>query len=503
MWVFSGITVALFLGLAFFTAYMKREEIMANWSKYRTDPLYMFAAPLFKPAEDPRSPVQFAADNFKDNIMAMITKIFGVFLQPIFKIFGIFIDSLNQTSSGLFNIKAFLANMRDKWNKITDPFMRRFYTIFHRFRVTFIHLFTSMQRTLGVAVSSIYSGLSVITTMLSFLDLIVNVIIVILFTLIILMILPPFILLPFLPLILICIFMISQTASAAGVGGLAGTFCFQKGTQIEMLEATKSIEQIEIGETLKTGGTVLGVMKFSEKADDLFSIHGVVVSGTHIIYQEGKPCHVKDHPDAIPYTNEVTELYCLITSDRKIPVQSTTGSLLFADWEEFSEEEEQQRWNLEVFRILNPDLHPVYKQDCTEENLQSEAVFSEDTRIGEKPIQDIRPGDLVPDTDGSYTQVTGIVQIHESEVLTSHPIGKDVYMSSAVWSLGKNGVWEQTKGKLSAPRLKKWYSLFTKSGTFQIHTDEGEKLVRDFTDVGSDRISDTYDWVLASLLKKK
>jgi hypothetical protein len=271
-----------------------------------------------------------------------------------------------------------------------------------------------------------------------------------------------------------------------------------------MLEATKSIEQITIGETLRTGGTVLGVMKFSEQANDLYSIHGVVVSATHIVYlEDGTPCHVRDHPDAKPYTEETTELYCLSTSDRIIPVQSFAGSLRFADWEEFAGEEEQQRWNMEVFRILNPDVHSVYKPNCSKETLHSEAVCSEHTRIGEKYIHEIRPGDLVPDTDGTFTVVTGTVQIHESEVRTAHPIGKDAYVSSAVWSLGKHGVWEQTNGNLSAPRLKKWYSLFTKSGTFQIHTEEGTRLVRDFTDVGSDRIADTYDWVLASLVEKK
>jgi hypothetical protein len=158
---------------------------------------------------------------------------------------------------------------------------------------------------------------------------------------------------------------------------------------------------------------------------------------------------------------------------------------------------------MDVFRILHPDLHTVYKSDCSEETLQSEAVCSEDTYIGTTRIQDIRPGDRVPDTNGTYTVVTGTVQIHESEVRTAHPIGNGAYISSAMWSLNEQGLWEQAKGNLSAPRLKKWYSLFTKSGTYQIHTDKGTRCVRDFTDVGSDRISDTYDWVLASLVEKK
>ena len=95
----------------------------------------MFAAPLFKPSDDPRSPVQFATDNFYDNIMMIVTRVFGVFLVPVFKVFRLFLDSLLQTSDGLFNIKALLANMWNKWNKLVDPFMRRFQTVFHQFRL--------------------------------------------------------------------------------------------------------------------------------------------------------------------------------------------------------------------------------------------------------------------------------------------------------------------------------------------------------------------------------
>ena len=160
MWAFVGITLALFFGLAFFSAYVRREEIMANWKTYRSDPLYMAAAPLFKPKDDARSPVKFAIDNFFDVVMMKVHNVFQVFLEPIFKILRLFLDLLTQTGDGLFNIKALLANMWDKWNKIVDPFMRRFQTVFHRFRVTFIKMFSAMQKTLGIAVSSIYAGLS-------------------------------------------------------------------------------------------------------------------------------------------------------------------------------------------------------------------------------------------------------------------------------------------------------------------------------------------------------
>lgn len=501
MWPFIGLTVALCAALSFLAGYMRREEIMANWSKYRSDPLYMFAAPLFKPDGDPRSPVQFASDNFFDNISMMVTKVFAVFLEPIFKIFKLFVDSITQTSDGLFNIKALFANMWDKWNKMVDPFMRRFYTVFHRFRVTFIKLFSSMEKSYGVAISSIYGGLSVIYTMLSFLDLMVNIVIAILITLIILVLLPPFVLIPLIPLILLGIFMVSETASAGGVEGMASIFCFAKATLVETQSGPQTIESLSIGDRFKNNEYVLGTMKFDVNSDELFELYDIIVSGTHIVYQNGKPIHVKDHKDAKPYKGKPqTELYCLITTDRKIPVVGKYGIVQFADWEEFQTDVDLQTWHKQVFRTLNTEATEYTPPSM--DVLYSESVFSEYTRIqgknGPKYIKDILPGDYIKDGNG-FTRVNGIVHVDASEVRKSVAISNGALMSIAAWYF-ENGVWKQTSNaKKFGEGGHSWYSLFTESGTFQIHTTKGLKTVRDFTDIGPDHIHETYDWVLQSL----
>jgi hypothetical protein len=63
----------------------------------------------------------------------------------------------------------------------------------------------------------------------------------------------------------------------------------------------------------------------------------------------------------------------------------------------------------------------------------------------------------------------------------------------------KNGEWAQPKTTLPV-KEEVWYSLFTESGTFLL-LEPGYigTAVRDFSDVGADRIHDTYDWVLDSL----
>lgn len=506
MWGFLGLTVVLFLGLAFFSAYMRREEIMANWGNYKSDPLFMFAAPLFKPSDDPRSRIKFATDNFFDVISTMIKNTFMVFLEPVFKIFKIFTDSLTQTSGGLFNLKALLANMRDKWNKMVDPFMRRFYTMFHRFRVTFVKLFSSMQKSFAIAVSSVYAGIATIQSMLSFFDLIMTIIIVILCILIVMVILLFFVLAPFMPMILGVIAMISATAMGGAVGGMAATFCFAKGTYVQTKQGANPIETIKIGDKLSTNADVLAIMEFVTDAKDLYDLYGVTVSGSHIVYHNNIPCHVSAHPDAILLEEKASiQLYCLITSDHKIPIVTAQGITTFADWEEISDIKELQKWNYDVFCKLNPNYISSYDVKSVSKNiLMSEALFSEHTQVlckqGHISIKDLVPGDCILHSDGTHAYITGIVRMNASEVSKTISLGNDEYMSNAVWYYDtKNGIWSQSDDESHTQNTGIWYSLFTTSGIFQIKTEKGLLTVRDFTDIGPDHIHESYEWILKSL----
>lgn len=500
MWALVGLTTGLCMGLVFFSAYMKRDEIIANWSRYKQDPFYMFAAPMFKPSDDPRSRLQFAVDNFYDNVLVLLHKVFAVFLEPVFKVFKLFTDSLVQSLEGLFNIKAILGNSWNKFNQMTDIFMRRFQNVFHQFRVTFIKLHASIEKSFGVAVASIYSGLSTIYTMLSFMDLMVRIVLIALGIMMIMMIFLPFLLLPFIGLILSVIVVISNSPFSESIGGMAEVFCFAKGTRVEMSTGSKPIEEVKLGDRLRVGGTVKGCMRFLTSFCDMYTLHGVYVSGTHIVFQNDQPIHVRDHPDAKACHGSY-EVYCLITSERKISVQSEIGVLVFADWEELSSQEDLLRWHKQVFESLNScDYVPPVP-----DHLTSEAVFSGkvlvSTVYGNIPISDVHPGDLIYDGDGKLSRVAGCVQVDGSEVSKACFLG-DGYISAGVWLLDSQHVWTNPTTQLRNNRESVWYSLFTDSGTFRIRMKDTDVVVRDFTDLGPDSLPDTYDWVLGSLRPK-
>ena len=505
MYLFAATTVALFFGLVFTLAYANREEISKNWSKYRYDPLYIFAAPLFKPSDDPRSRTQFGVDNFKDGVNQNINNVFLKFLQPVFGVFKIFMDAMNQTLGGLFNIRMLVGKYWNAFNRMTDVFMRRFNSTFHAFRMTFLKLNHSFQKVMGLATSAVYTGLSTISTMTSFLDLMMKVIICILVILVVMVILLFFVLWPFIPVILSVVAIISATAMGGAVGGMSSSFCFERSTRIQMADgSTKPIEDLRNGDLLANGAVVQGTMAFKTATEDLYNLHGVHVSGSHIVYQDGEPCFVNIHPDAAPMPpTSGSMLYCLITSTHRIPVVTAGGAVLeFADWEEISSDDDLEQWHTQVFTTLNGGTAPATKP--TADILHSEAVVSGRTKIwttlGPVEIRGIHPGDVVLDANGKPTVVKGVVCVDETQVHKAAHLGGEAWISAAAWTSYDAKTWNHPEHPEPACGIHEWYSLFTESGTFRLCEVGALGLhVRDFTDIGPERIQETYDWVLESL----
>jgi hypothetical protein len=495
MWLFIAITITLFLGLVFMSALMRREEIMANWSQYKSDPFYMFAAPLFKPDEDPRSRLEFGADNFKDNVLAMLTRIFAVLLQPVFQVFKLFTEAISQSMNGIFNVNALLANMWKKWNSMTDIFTRRFNAVFHQFRVTFTKIYNSMEKSYGVAVSSMFAGLSTIHTMTSFLDLVMKIVIAILVILVVMVILLFFVLAPFIPMILTVIGIIAATAMGGAVGGMAESFCFTPDTKVQTKDGPIPISSLKLGQYIDQHTQIQAILKFNHAMYDLYELDGIRVAGSHIVFHEGNPILVKAHPEArkIP---QPSELYCLITSTHTIPIVGNSRIHVFADWEEIEGIENLSVWYQSTYKFLNnhnPTSIP------SERTLTTEAAFAKGTQVctpnGTSAIESLCPGDIVYSENGP-TIITGIVNLHPS-LIKEVTLLESTCISTGVWL--KDNLWTHPEGESQdAPRTE-WYNLFTKDGTFQIKTTTRYIICRDFSDIGTSQLESTYEATLKKL----
>jgi hypothetical protein len=503
--IFTITTVALTVGLSIAYILPRRQEIMANWGKYKTDPFLMFGAPFFKPADDPRSTTEFAADNFKDVMGALSNKIFLVFLQPVFELFVLFTSTINSVLNNIFAFRELLKNMFRALLRIFEPFMARFRIVINQIRKTFIHLNDAIGRVSAVATAAVFSGISMIRTMLNVFELMKIVIGAIIITLVVLTIFFWFVLWPVVPIIVAAIAIIVAAGGGSTLGDAASAFCFAPDTLI-MLEGgiRVPIQSVPLGAKLQDGGTVEATLVFESKFTPFYSYKGVIVSGSHIVYEADGPCFVETSAHATRLDTAPPICYCLQTSSRRIPVD---GSIVFADWEELEADDEEAliAWRQRVERVLNRCVLTVKYPPAV---LQSEAVLSFSTLLqtptGICPLSTIRPGMMVLNADGLPVRVLGLVQMDPSAIVAVHPMGSGS-LSSACWVRPPGyGQWTgmQTFARAfpSVPSGTTAYgSLFTEDGTFLLANGWA---VRDFTDVGPDHLAETHDETLRILKQR-
>jgi hypothetical protein len=282
-------------------------------------------------------------------------------------------------------------------------------------------------------------------------------------------------------------------------------FCFAQDTLLPTPTGSIPIHAVQLGDSLLCPSgevsKVCGKMIFKSDYEPLYDLYGVQVSGAHIYYEDGVPTFVKNARDAKrqPQTASAP-LYCLITDNHKIPVFSQNGVLLFADWEELESDEDLQSWHKIVFNTLNKSAPYNAPSDVC---LTNEAAISENaqvfTPLGPVKICNLHPGTTVNDANGTPTRVVGIVRLDSTLVHDAVALDDHTYISAGVWRYQK-GIWNQPTETKPAPKNMRWYNLFTEAGSFRLATADFEDTVlRDFSDVGTDVLPETYEWVLESL----
>jgi hypothetical protein len=505
MWGFIILSIVLALGVARIIVGYEAQSVMSQWAKYRCQPSIMAFASLFKPNGEPRSDAQFIIDNFNFCTSEIAKSVLEIALKPIFDVVVKMIESAISSIGYVMNLRTLASNLFHGLERMFDIFGRRFNLTVHEFHKTFIKQISALEKANAIATASLFAGLSTIKAIMNAFELMIIVCIVILVILVVLVIFLFFLLAPTIPLIIIVLAIIGGTAYAGSTGGMGDAFCFHPGTMVALKGGTsKLISEINLNDILADGSTVISTMKFKTAPEtELWNIDGVIVSGSHIIYTNGKAKFVRESNLASIYQGDLpTYLYCLNTSSHKIPVLGKTQTYIFADWEEL-DASEMDDWSEFVHYFLNSNEKRVGQLDVN--LLESEGGFAHNQKvivnnngiIVSVPMCELRLGDLVLDS-GGFTKVIGSVKINSSEIKTFGNLNS-VQLSGSTWTLDiSDNKWKY------AGEIANWLpnhpvsdnvAIFTESGTFKI----GETLFRDFSDIGLNNIYSSYNFTLSRL----
>jgi hypothetical protein len=356
---------------------------------------------------------------------------------------------------------------------------------------------TAMNRAFGIAIGSLYSGISVLISIQNLVDAVIKIVLIVLGILAGLVVILFLAFFPGVPVIFTTIAVMvagaaAGFAAAGGEGPLKSVFCFTPSTPIETMRGLVTIDKVQLGDKLKDGGTVEGILEVNGSNTEIFNLGGIRVSGDHLVFYEplAKWILVKEHPEAKKEIKQEPILICLNTSTREIPI----GKFRFRDWEEIPPEnhEIQQAWN----ELVGTMLGASEKSSAEDYPLFSGAWLVQ-TPEGKVALRDITLGAKILDIDESWTRVIGIYNGTE-EI----PIGPESFwFTDSIWWKKENR-WAQIQKSNHDKDIKygkKGFHLVTGSGTFKVFTLTEEKSVRDFTEVGQARIAETYEWMKARL----
>jgi hypothetical protein len=108
--------------------------------------------------------------------------------------------------------------------------------------------------------------------------------------------------------------------------------CFAPETVIKLQNGeSRKIHELELGDVLVNGSVVDATMKIKNQDDPYYKLPGdILVTGSHYVKDGDTFKQVKNLPDAEATTQVDSVVYCLVTSDHKIPV----GDYVFWDWED-------------------------------------------------------------------------------------------------------------------------------------------------------------------------
>jgi len=284
MYVFSIISVGL-------------KNIKKDWPKYRCNPMAMPLAGQF--GFDPMENFTFCITKMQSNAM-------GFFLEPIHFIVGMMGNLGKELSESINMVRNVIAYIRGMVGNIIGDIFGVFMNILIQIQTIMIKIKDLAMKLVGVMTTTMY----IIGTSMK----------------------------------------LGKSIWAGPIGGILRTLCFKGTTPITLKSGKQvSIKDINLGDTLTNNSSVIGLLKLKgDKSNPYYKIWSrdledyIYVTGEHRILNNEEDdvrqlddifenyIKVSSYGNAEKTNKHDAELYCLITSDHRIPI----GEYTFWDWED-------------------------------------------------------------------------------------------------------------------------------------------------------------------------
>ena len=291
------------------------ENLREEWTTYRCNPIYMpFAGGI--------QPDVTTLQNFEYCTAMMSQRILAIMMEPVQMLFNVFAGVLSAVTNDIGYLRNFASGLLSFIISFAVDAMSKIQTTFGVLISLLARVRDLMSRIMG---SAGYTAVIMITAV-NFIKSLWGALISLIQTIVVILFAISIVLAFVFPVLL---------AFAIPLGAAVGiSFCFHPDTLIYSNGQLVPISKVKVGDILRDGSEVTGVIMFLGTGVPMFIYEGVVVSGEHLVLEDGKWMYVRDSAKSVEYYGPNPEfIYCLNTSTHRIPI----GNTIFADYEEIEE----------------------------------------------------------------------------------------------------------------------------------------------------------------------
>jgi hypothetical protein len=496
--VFAGV-------FSFILVYMDIESVKQNWDVRRCELPVMVAAGLYKPAYYTKSATDFATENFNYCGRKIADDVIRIGMAPYYAIAQQQIKSQGAAAGPMNNMRGALSKAKNQFSDYLEIQYKKYQSIIAEVRKLYTHFKFAIGRVQAIVYTLIYTMIAMFKTVMNTMKFTIGALKIFLGILMALMIILFFVVSPFMAIVLGVTIAITA-AGLAAADGMDDAMCCDPEAQVRMADgSTKRLGSIQIGDILLSTNSqepnrVEGILLADGNKTKLVSIKGVKMSQSHSVYYKTSWLLAKDHPDAVhlPSIESLPTLICLNTTLHEVPLVGFK-EILVSDWEEVSSLQGQVAWIDWVNLNLNGPYLEVRRYPTTVPLVSETIQVISETR-GSIPISSIVLGERIQSKNG-FTAVKAIYHgCIQGKAESPEWISDGVWMKHTLvadWKLVQG-----LKKDQSSCRHTFGIYLITEDGDFILEYAGEQRLVRDFTEIGLEKLDQSYEMIQTFMNKK-
>jgi hypothetical protein len=427
-----------------------KNHVLDNWPEYRNKPWMLPISGFIKPIEGKTS-LESTVINFRKVISKMISSILSILMKPIYSIMDVFLKIFSSFGTVLQGIRKQINVMRNFLFKLFENMYIRIQTGLAAITYFFLKLRESLKKSYGlfnlvlqsVEHSAIFFETLVKGPVGQFGKLVDQ---------------------------------IGWSSAVFTLGPFGqkswdNALCFSPNTPVLMNSGfMRVMNDINVGDVLYKNNTVLAKIDVTYNLKHIYSLYGVEVTGSHLVYFNYKWIRVHEHPDAKTIHYNLDKVVCLVTKKGTISI----NNIEFKDYLETK--------NITITRDTDKII-----EDYLNKTTMSEYTRSADLLVG------------IPQTSKIYNMdVIGTVYI-DSDMLIMYIIDGQLISSNAL--VLEKGIWVRTYNHSRATLVGrvKCTCVNYVTGSEKILLDNG-LIIRDFTETRDVDINNKIDKYVESCL---